>query len=204
MTTPLHRTAVTLILITILSGCSWFGKDEPEYLDSTEIAPLKIPPDLDDPKGITSVVISVPGMRMPAGDELEPMPPQVVSTTGNQDTNARLTWSAEGVYLVVKDTPKSVAKRLRTAIENSGMALLEKDDSGAYSFQYDQPRSNDEGFFSRMAFWRKKAADYSGTYMTSLKADEDHTRVYLLLNTGESADAAGSEHILGVLMERLE
>jgi uncharacterized lipoprotein len=204
MTISFHRTAVTFILITLLSGCSWFGKDEPEYLDSIEVEQLKIPEGLDDPTRATSVVISEPGMRLPADDELEPMPPQVVRTTGNQDTNARMIWTAEGVYLLLKDTPESATKRLRIAIENSGMKLLDKDDSGAHRFQYDQPRSKNAGFFSRMAFWRKRPADYSGTYQTSFKADGEHTRVYLLLASGESSSTAGSEHILGLLIEELD
>ena len=198
-----YRMAVMLILITVLSGCSWFGNNEPEYLDSIEAAPLKIPKGLDDPKGITSVVISAPGMRIPAGDELEPMPPKVVSTAGNLDANARMTWSAEGLYLMVKDTPESVARKLRIAIENSGMKLLEGDDSGAHKFHYSQAKPDDEGFFSSVAFWRSKPVNYSGTFMTSLRADGEDTRVYLLFGTGEPVDTAGSEHVLEIFLERL-
>lgn len=200
-----YRTALALVLITMLSGCSWFGKDEPEYLASVEGKLLQIPPGLDDPTSPTPVLISVPQMRMPAGDELEPMPPRVVSTAGKQDTNTHMAWSAEGVYLLVKDTPDSVARRLRFAIENSGMTLLEKVESGAHRFQYNQPASTTKrkGFFSRMAFWRDNSVDYSGTFLTRLKADGEDTRVYLLYGTGESCDTAGSEHILGIFMERL-
>jgi len=54
-----------------------------------------------------------------------------------------------------------------------------------------------------MAFWRSNPADYSGTFMTSLKADGKNTRVYLLFGTGEAVDTTGSEHILGIFMERL-
>ena len=204
MTISFYRMAVMLILITVLSGCSWFGNNEPEYLGSIEAAPLKIPKGLDDPKGVTSVVISAPGMRIPAGDELEPMPPRVVRTAGKQDTNAHMTWSAEGVYLMVKDTPESVAGRLGFAIERTGMTLLTRDDTGAHKFHYTQTMPPDEGFFSRMAFWRSepKPVDYSGTFMTSLMADGQNTRVYLLFGNGEPVDTAGTEHILGIFMER--
>ena len=203
MTISFYRTATTLLLIAILSGCSWFGKNEPEYLASVETEPLKIPPGLDNPPRLTQVVISVPHMRMPAGDELEPMPPLVVSTAGKQDANSYMAWSAQGAYLFVKDTPESVARRLRFAIENSGMKMLERDDSGSHKFHYKQNMKTDEGFFSHMAFWRSGPVDYSGTFMTSLKADGENTRVYLLFGTGESVDTAGSEHILGIFMGRL-
>ena len=114
-----YRTAIMLILIAVISGCSLFGNNEPEYVASVEVETLKIPPGLDEPNGPAPVVISVPHMRMPQGDELEPRPPRVVSTAGKHDTNAYMAWSAEGVYLLVKDTPESVARRLRFAIENS-------------------------------------------------------------------------------------
>lgn len=203
MMISISRTATTFLLAAVLTGCSLFGNNEPEYLASEEVDPLKIPPGLDTPRGDAPVFISVPYMRMPAGDELEPKPPLVVSTAGKHDTNSYMAWSAEGAYLFVKDTPDSVARRLRFAIENSGMTMLQRDDSGSHKFHYKQNMQTDEGFFSRMAFWRNDPLDFSGTFMTNLRADGNNTRVYLLFGTGESVDTAGSEHILGIFMERL-
>jgi len=199
-----YRTATILTLVVVLAGCSWFGKNEPEYTASVEYEPLKIPAGLDTPQGVLPpIVILQPDMRKPAGDELEPLPPRVVSTAGKQDSNAYMAWSAEGVYLLVKDTPESVARRLRFAIVNSGMTMLEADDTGSHKFHYKQIMLDDEGFFSNMAFWRDKRTDYSGTFMTSLREDGDNTRVYLLFGTGEAVDTGGAEHVLGVLMDRL-
>ncbi len=205
MMISLYRTMMLLILISVVSGCSLFGNGNPEYLDSVEVAPLIIPEGLDAPVGTEPVLISVPEMRMPSGDELEPMPPRVVSTAGQQEANAYLAWSAEGAYLLVKDTPDSVVGRLRYAIENTGMTLLKFDESGAHQFHYSQPKTTvDEGFFSRMAFWRGNDSDldYSGTFMTNLRPDGKNTRVYLLFGNGEQVDTAGTEHILGIFMER--
>lgn len=201
-----YRIAIALILIAVFSGCSSFGSKEPEYLASIEVPLLKIPPGLDNPTGPAPTIISTPEMRLPTGDELEPAPPRVVSTAGKQDTNAFIAWSAQGAYLMVKDTPDSVARRLRYAIENSGMTMLKTGESGAHTFHYKQVQvGNDEGFFSHLAFWRSRPEyiDFSGTFMTSLKADGENTRVYLLFGTGEAVDTAGSEHILGIFMERL-
>ena len=199
-----YRTVIALSLVAFITGCSLFGSNEPEYLASVEVEPLKIPEGLDKPMGAEMVTISVPQMRIPAGDELEPMPPRVVSTAGKQDTNAYMAWSAEGAYLFVKDTPESVATRLRYAIENTGMTLLKLDESGSHKFHYKQTIQSDEGFFSRMAFWRgdSDGFNYSGTFMTSLRADGMNTRVYLLFGNGEPVDTAGTEHILGIFMER--
>ena len=199
-----YRTVIVLSLVAFITGCSLFGSNEPEYLASVEVEPLRIPEGLDKPMGAEMVTISVPQMRIPAGDELEPMPPRVVSTAGKQDANAYMAWSAEGAYLFVKDTPESVATRLRYAIENTGMTLLKLDESGSHKFHYKQSIPSDEGFFSRMAFWRgdSDGFNYSGTFMTSLRADGMNTRVYLLFGNGEPVDTAGTEHILGIFMER--
>jgi len=199
---------MALMLIAVFSGCSSWGNRDPEYLASYEAPPLKIPPGLDNPTGSSPVLIAVPEMRIPAGDELDPAPPRVASTAGKQDANAYIAWSAEGAYLMVKDTPDSVARRLSYAIKNSGMTMLQTSDSGSYKFHYTQPPppgQKDEGFFSRMAFWRSRPEylDFSGTFMTSLKPDGENTRVYLLFGNGEACDTAGSEHILGIFMERL-
>lgn len=207
MMISLCRTGVTLIVIAVISGCSSFGNNEPEYLASVETEPLKIPPGLDRPTSASPILISVPEMRMPTGDELEPAPPRVVSTAGQKDRNAYIAWSAEGAYLLVKDEPESVVRRLRAAIENSGMSMLEVSESGAHKFHYTQapPVSADEGFFSSMAFWRDRPeyVNYSGTFMTNLRDDGQNTRVYLQFGTGEPVDVGGAEHILGIFMERL-
>jgi hypothetical protein len=204
MINSLRLAALALAMMAVLSGCSFFGNNEPEYMESIEAEPLTIPEGLDTPAGPRPVVITVPLLRMPAGDELEPMPPRVVSTAGKQDTNTYMAWSAEGAYLMVKDSPESVARRLRFAIVNSGMTMLEQDDTGAHKFHYTQTfLGKDEGFFSSMAFWRDKPVDYSGVFMTKLKADGGNTRVFLLFGTGNAVDTAGAEHILGIFMERL-
>ena len=200
------RIVIALLLVAILAGCSSFRNREPEYLASREEAPLEIPPGLDNPTAPSPVLISVPEMRLPAGAELNPAPPRVVSTAGKQDANAHIAWSAQGAYLMVKDEPDSVARRLGFAIVNSGMTMLQKSPSGLHKFYYKQPRPvSDEGFFSRMAFWRSRPdfVDFSGTFMTSLRPDGEDTRVYLLFGTGEAVDTAGSEHILGIFMDRL-
>lgn len=204
MITSTRITFLLIVIVTVLSGCSMFGNNEPEYLESVEAPLIKVPEGMDDPVGDRPVLITVPLMRMPAGDELEPMPPRVVSTAGNQDANAYLAWSAEGAYLKVKDTPDSVARRLRFAITNSGMTMLERDDTGAHKFHYTQQvQQNDEGFFSRMAFWRDGPPNYSGVFMTKLVPDGADTRVYLLFGNGKPVDTTGTEHILAIFMERL-
>ena len=85
------------------------------------------------------------------------------------------------------------------------MTILKRDDAGAYKFHYTQQMPAGEGFFSRMAFWRSqpKTINYSGTFLTNIQADGADTRIYLLFGNGERVDTAGTEHILGIFMDRL-
>ena len=85
------------------------------------------------------------------------------------------------------------------------MTMLSKyDETGAHKFHYSQQATNEKsGFFSRIAFWRSDPFNYSGTFMTNIRSDGKDTRVYLLFGTGESCDTAGSEHVLGIFMDRL-
>lgn len=198
-----YRAVITLSLIATLSACGLFGKNEPEYLGSVESEVLKIPEGLNDPTGPAPTTISVERMRLPTEDEQEPMPPRVVNTTGKKNADLHMDWSSEGAFLLVRGTSKEVSERLLAAIEKSGMELLQASESGAHKFQYTQVIPAKEGFFSKIAFWRGKQVDHSGIFMTSLRADGKHMRVYLLLGNGEACDTGSSEHILNILMDQL-
>ena len=102
MMNSIYRTAIVLTLLAVLSGCSLFGKNEPEYLAAVEVEPLRVPPGMSQPASSEQVTIAVPDMRMPSGDELEPKPPRVVSTAGKADSDAYMAWSAQGVYLLLE------------------------------------------------------------------------------------------------------
>lgn len=200
----IRSTVMAFVMTTVLGGCYMFGNNEPEYLASREAEPLKIPEGLDKPKGLRPVNISVPPMRLPAGDELEPMPPRVVSTAGKKDAYSYLAWSAEGVYLFVKDKPEIVSGRLANVIGMENMQMLQPNiESGAHQFHYTQIVLNDEGWFSWMAFWRDNPLNFSGRFMTQLLPDGDNTRVYLRFADGGHVDTTGAEHVLGVFMDEL-
>jgi uncharacterized lipoprotein len=197
---------VLLLMIAALSmtACSLFKDKPPEYVDSEEGAPLKVPEDLDAVRPVRPIMISVGEMRMPAGDELNPGPPRAAVTAGGGEANAYLAWSAAGVYLKVDDTPDSVTRRLGIAIERTGMNVLELGDQGQHRFEYAHTLPDDRGFFERILFWRNdELPNYSGTYETRLEADGEETRVYLMFDAGGAANTRAAEHILGIFMERL-
>lgn len=199
-----RSTVIALVLSPVLGGCSMFGNKEPEYLASEEVAPLKIPEGLDKPRGLRPVLISVPSMRMPAGDELEPRPPRVVSTAGKKASYAYMAWSAEGVYLLVKAKPDVVSTQLAGVISQEDMEMLQQNDAtGAHKFHYEQKVVDDRGFFSHMAFWQDNPLNFSGIFMPQLLPDGDNTRVYLRFGDGGQVDTLGAEHVLGVFMDDL-
>jgi uncharacterized lipoprotein len=144
-------------------------------------------------------------MRNPSGDELNPMPPRAASTAGGGEANAYIAWSAAGAYLAVKDTPDSVTRRLRFAIERSGMILVQRDDVNGHQFEYthiQQPM--EKSFFGKLKFWKEEyGPNYSGTYRVRLEPDGRETRVYLMTEGGEPAGTNAAEQILGLFMERL-
>lgn len=205
MTIITRPAIIVLAAVFLLQACSWFRDKPAEYLQSPEGIELQVPEGLDRPRPVNPVVIGVEDMRAPSGDELNPMPPRAAITAGRGDTNAYLAWSASGAYLAVKDTKDSVARRLRYAIERSGMSLLENNPDGAHRFEYRHVRVPvEKGFFEKFLFWRDSLGpDYSGTYRARLEVDGDETRVYLDTGSGEPAPTNAVEHVLAIFMERL-
>lgn len=200
------RIALTIAVAAIvLQACSWFGDKQPEYLESREGQALKVPEGLDEPRKVSPVVIRIDNMRMPTGDELRPLPPHAAITAGGGKANAYMAWSAAGAYLAVKDTPESVSRRLRLAIERSGMTLLRQDENGAHQFEYVHQRvPQEKSFFQKILFWRgDESPDYSGTYQLMLEPAGEETRVYLKSADGSPVDTSAAENVLGAFMERL-
>lgn len=201
------RASALAAALAVLHACSWFRDKPPEYLESGEAPQLAVPDDLDPPRYRSPLIISAPEMRLPAGDELNPDPPRVVSTQGTGDAKAFMAWSAEGVYLHVRDTPEDTAARLGDVIERSGMRIMASGDNGSYRFEYEHVRVDNRSLWQKLTFWSNDLGpDHSGFYRTRVEADEDNpeeARVYLLFDSGESATTDAAEHILGIFMDRL-
>jgi len=201
----LTRIVLSVTLLAFINACSWFGDRKPQYLESREGKPLQVPQDLDSPREVTPVIIGVENMPQPSGDEPDFQPPRVAVTAGGGEANAYMAWSSAGAYLAVKDTPESVARRLRFTIQRSGMKLLERHDDGSHVFEYRHARiPQEKSFFQKLMFWRDApGVDYSGTYRLELQPDGDETRVYLEHQEGGAASSETAEHVLGVFMDRL-
>lgn len=188
--------------VLVLAACSSKGK-KPEYYNEVETPSLEIPEGMSKPDSSSALVIRAPYMSPPSM-VLQDVPPRISSTTSGIDANSRLSWSSQGLYLLVEDTPESVHRRLGIVIERSGMKRINIDDKGVYRFDYYQTFDEKDGFFSRMAFWnRNQVEDYSGAYQTFTQPEGENTRVYIKYADGTDCEPDAAEHLLAVLSARM-
>lgn len=199
------RLWLLVLCSSLLVACGWFRKEDkkPEYYAAVETPALEIPEALDQPLAPGALVISAPPARLPDA-ELVTVPPRITSDTTGKSDNTRLGWSAEGVFLLINDTPESVQRRLNYAIKRAGMTLRESPLDGVIEIDYRHvPEKEEKGFFSRMAFWRDDGPNYSGSYQVITRPDLDNTRIYIKNADGTDSDLQATEHLLNILAQRL-
>ena len=201
----LSRQLILLVMILamlLVSACR-SGNKKPGYYNEAETPSLDVPSGLDYPDTSQALIIQTPYMQPPAM-VMTDIPPRISSTTSGLNKNSRLSWSSQGLYLLVEDTPESVHRRLGLVIDRSGMQRVRLDEKGVYRFDYYQVFEDDRGFFKKMAFWsRDKSEDYSGAYQTFTQADGENTRVYIKYADGSDCEPDAAEHVLIVLGARM-
>ena len=192
-----------VLVFLMIAGCS-SGNRMPEYYGSAETKSLSIPEDLDTPASSSALKIRSPAIPL-SSFAMDPMPPRISSTTSGIDPNSRLSWSAQGMYLLVEDTYESAERRLDIVINRSGMKNIRRDEEGVYRFDYYQEfEAFNSGFISHLAFWRKdKREDYSGAYQVYIRPDGENTRVFIKYADGTDCEPDAAEHVLAVLGARL-
>jgi uncharacterized lipoprotein len=195
-------TFLTTLVVLLVAACSSESK-KPEYYDQVEAPSLEIPEGMSTPDSSSALIIRAPYMPPPSMI-LQDKPPRISSTTSGIDTNSRLSWSAQGIYLLVEDTPESVQRRLAIVIERSGMQRVRIDVNGVYRFDYYQTFDKVGGFISKMAFWnRDNSEDYSGAYQIYAQPEGENTRVFIKYADGTDCEPDAAEHMLQVLSERM-
>ena len=193
---------LSALLLAGLSACSR-GQKTPEYYGAQEIQPLEIPENLSRPDHSQALIIDAPYMPPPSL-VMETRPPRISSTTSGIDQNSRLNWSAQGLYLLVEDTPESAHRRVGFVINNAGMERIRLDDEGVYRFDYYQTFEDTGGFWKSMAFWsRDSSEDYSGAYQVFVQPDGENARVYIKYADGTDCEPDAAEHLLDVIRARL-
>lgn len=188
-----------------LSACGMFGRKEkqPIYYSAVEAPSLEIPAGLDHPLSSNALVITTPVAPLPQR-EIQAVPPRVSSQSSGGKQLMPIRWASDGVYLFVEDASQSTFRRIGLVIKRSGMTLSEAVGDNAYRFEYwHDSKDPDEGFFSKLAFWRDDAQNYSGIYQAVVRSDGENSRVYITNGDGSDADPNAAEHILALLGERL-
>jgi hypothetical protein len=175
---------------------------QPAYYAAKETPALTIPERLDQPNTTTALIIQTPPAPLP-DQEPATVPPRVLSQSNSKNENASVRWGTSGIYLFVADSQSSVNRRLGYAVKRSGMNYRETGENGMVIQYYHQVDDSDEGFFSKMAFWRDDGPDYSGEYLITTEADGENTRIYLKNADGSDCPETTAEHLLIKLDERL-
>lgn len=208
MNHQLVMTKILLIVLAVLLSAGCFNRDrQPIYVESDEVADIKAPPELTNPRVRSTYLI--PGYSLPelaaAGDEARP--PRVLPSAEAEQSRSHIRFGPTGLYLRVEDEPDSVWRRLSFSLNRSGMNVREIDESARrYRVRFDHdPIYVDRSGLARLAFWRRnEVQDYSGVYLVEVHRDDsDHTRVSLLDSNGDVIEMERAEYVLSVLRERL-
>ena len=208
MNYQLVMTRVLLIVLAVMLTAGCFNRDrQPIYVDSNELAEIRVPPELSEPRIRTTFV--VPGYSLPelaaAGDEARP--PRVLPSAEAEKSRSHIRFGPTGLYLRVEDEPESVWRRLSFSLNRSGMSVREVNESARrYRVRFDHdPIHIERTGLGRFAFWRRAEwLDYSGVYLFEVHPDGgDHTRVSLLDSNGNVIEMERAEFVLSVLRDRL-
>lgn len=209
---PIHLRWIVTLLLVVTSvtsvSCSWFGKEkkekQPTYYAAKEVPALTIPEGFDKPNNTNALMIQTPLAPLPA-KELQSLPPRVTSQSNTANENASIRWGTSGIFLQVADTQSSVNRRLVHAVQRSGLNYREQGTGNGLIVQYHHviPEDPDEGWFSKMLFWRDDGPDYSGEYLITTEADGENSRIYIRNADGSDTDQNAAEYLLVKLDERL-
>jgi outer membrane protein assembly factor BamC len=108
--------------------------------------------------------------------------------------------------LVVKDYFASSWRLVGVALERVGFAVEDRDrTAGVYYVRYEDPtKEKDEGFMSKLAFWRDEGEfDAEAQYRVTLEDASDTTRVQVLDSEGKMEDTGTGTRILTLIQEHI-
>ena len=123
---------------------------------------------------------------------------------------ARLVREDGGAAAVVLDEGFSQAwRRAGLALDRAGFAVEDRDRSrGLFFVRYtgvvDDRESGDEGWFSRLKFWKSDEEEEDGTYLVHVQGDTaDTSRIVVVGEDGATDGSPTASRILTVLQEQL-
>lgn len=176
---------MTLTLIALLlSACA--GRDrQPIYVQSEEVAPIRVPAGLDEPR--IRPTFQVAGAFLPemAGQH-ETRPPRVLPSAEAERSRSHIRFGPRGLFLEVEDEADSVWRRLGFSLNRAGMQVREvREQRQQYAFRFnDDPTVVERSGLARLAFWRSdERIDHSGDFVAEVEAVNDRTTRVLLFDS---------------------
>ncbi len=112
-----------------------------------------------------------------------------------------------GVALEVQADRDRAWRLVGIALERAGFEVQDRDrDQGVYFVKYDDPmKEKDQGFFSKLAFWREDKIDSEAEYRIHLSPDgEERTRVTVEDAQGRADHSDTAERILTLVHEHID
>jgi len=209
-TFPDFRPLLLLVpLLLIQSGCSLIGPDQPSYVTSSELQPLRVPEGLSSPE--TRRVFEIPGYSLPelSAQGTEELPPSVPTSAEAEQARSRIRFGPTGLYLEVDDEAASVWRRLGFALNRGGMSIdqvLLDERRFQFDFRHDPIVVSEPGWFSRtFMFWKSpEVIDFSGRYLVEVQRETGtRSRIAILDEDGRILPMEQAEFVLTRLRERL-
>ena len=138
---------------------------------------------------------------------------RIAATRDSRPQRARMQRDGGGSVLTLQETFSRAWRRTGLALDRVGFTVEDRDRSrGLYFVRYVDPNRDvkggkDDGFFSKLAFWRDDTRDTSRDgYLISLiggRDGADNTQVVVLNKEGERDSSETADRILTLLHEQL-
>lgn len=131
---------------------------------------------------------------------------RLASAEDVRQSRSELVTGRGGAYLLVHDEFAPAWRLVGVALERAGFLVEDRDRSaGVYYVRYDDPTiKKEEGFFSKMAFWRDSSEfDEEIVYRVSLREDANETRVVIQDEEGQVRHTDTTQRILTMVQEQI-
>ncbi len=204
-----RNSAPVVLTLVLVGGCSWFDR-EPAYREARSGDTLRVPEGLTRP--IPPAELAVPnaaGSDFPAEHSGEP--PEVVLQMSRQskidpDVGAYLSIDSGALLLVVRDSPDSVWRRTKSALEQSGASILGSDQGEmqyrvAYVSQAPVPKRSIWSRLNPFSKDQEQSQEYS--FDLKIQSRSGHTKVTLHDAEGYVQSGRVAEELLEKLADRL-
>jgi outer membrane protein assembly factor BamC len=140
----------------------------------------------------------------------EPQAVAAVAQAASQPERARVEKNNEGFpQLVVDETFDRAWRRVGLALDRSGFTVVDRDRSnGVYYVRYSDPDADiskrDQGWLSKLAFWRKEEAEKPEQYRIAVVESSPRSLVTVQDPKGAPDKTPASDRILALLKDQLK